>query len=195
MIDTIFLVFEVIFELVILVLIILSLIYYFSVFIEERMKTMTIILKTLNIVILILSLFLLFSSFSKYLCISIIVANSLWLLILFTDFPYICLYGPNFLLAVLVTIISHVLMMMHFIKHDEVSSITTASYFILYVWILPILIIISLDAILEDDFTNENEGENETQSEPKTHSYVRLIFTDIINKVTEILPHNADKCD
>lgn len=86
-------------------------------------------------------------------------------------------------------------MMLHFINFDEVSSITSASYFVLYVWILPILIIISLDALSENDFISEVESENETQSKPKTHSYVRLIFTDIIDKVTKILPHNTDKSD
>ena len=192
MLDEVFFFLEVIFELIILVLVVISLIYYFSAFVEERMKSMTKIMKILNIIILVLSLLLIFSSFSIYLSITIIISNVLWLFILYTDFPYINFLRLDFILAVLATVISHSLLMMHFIKYDEYSSLTTASYFVLYVWIMPILIIISLDALENDEFVEEDSNENENQ---KSHSYMRLVFTNIIQKVAEFLPHNTDKCD
>lgn len=195
MIDKLFFFLEVIFELFVLVLIVIALIYYSSAFIEERMKTMTKIIKILNIFILGISSLLFFSSFSKYLSFFIIISNILWLCILFTGFPFVNLTRPDFLLAIITTVISHALMMIHFLQHDEVSSLTTASYFVLYVWIIPILIIISLDAITCDDFDDKDTNEKEAQLDQKPHSYIRIFFSNLLNKATEYLPHNTDKHD
>lgn len=85
--------------------------------------------------------------------------------------------------------------MIHFLQHDEVSSLTTASYFVLYVWIIPILIIISLDAITCDDFDDKDTNEKEAQLDQKPHSYIRIFFSNLLNKATEYLPHNTDKHD
>ncbi|OHS95465.1 hypothetical protein TRFO_38447 [Tritrichomonas foetus] len=178
----------------ILILVIFAFIYYFASFIEERMKTMTNIIKKLNICILFVSFLFLFSDFSIYVFATVFISNLLWLFILYNGFPFIDTLRPDFLIAILCTLISHFLMMIHFLEDEETSAMTSSSFFLLFVWIIPIMIITSL-AANEEDCYGGNSGDDDESEHQGNHSIWKNAISRLIHLAGEFLPQMPDKKD
>lgn len=186
--DMIFSVFEGIIALLVVILAFFALIYYGSGFVEERMKTVVKALKGYSIFVDCLLVLFIFSGFESYTTFAVCIANALWTFLLFTGFPFISLVRPDFLLAVACSVLAHFFLMLHFLESDD-STVTTVSYFLLFVWSLPIGIITSLSAV--DDYAEDVK--EDTASKSKTESAWNSVFKRLFERAEDVLPHTADK--
>ena len=156
MIDLLILIPQCLLSLMFVVLAFLAFVFYFANYVEERMETTKQILKKITYMILILTLIMPFSDLPIHLFALILSENLLWLYVQFNNFPFISVNNPIFFLSFIITIFAHVDLMMYFFS-NELSFIVIISYFFLFIWMIPILIIASLCALDEDQIENKNE--------------------------------------
>ena len=185
---------EVVVSFIIAILLLCALLYYSSTFVEERMTSFTKFLKYFNVVILSLSLLLPLSNFPLSIFGLVFFNNLMWTLLLFRGFPLTNYVRPEFFLGFITTVFSHLFLTLFFLKSPSKSLLTTISYFILYVWLIPIMIIISLSAV-EETSNVQTSNTQETTPKPKTQSFIKKFFDRMLRKAEDILPHAGDKFD
>ena len=168
-----------------------ALIYYASTFVEERLKSVVTLLKGLAIVVDVLLLIFVFAGFGFWATLLVVLSNGLWTFLLFTGFPFISFTRPDFLLAVVSSVFAHFFMTLHFLESDD-GTFITCSYFLLFVWAVPVGMILSLSAVEGPDGSSPApEGKGPLQ--PK--SAWRDIFKRMIKKAEDVLPHAGAKFD
>ncbi|OHT00038.1 Transmembrane adaptor Erv26 [Tritrichomonas foetus] len=195
MFDIIFLICEVIISLVAIILLFFALLYYCATFIEERIKTITNFLKVISCIVLGLSVFLYFSEFSPLLFFTVFFTNLMFTIVLFNGFPFINAVRFDFIGGIMGSVFSHVLFMLHFLHDDKSSTFKTISYFVLFVWFIPIFVVTTLSALeVPGDEQNEHEEKKEV-SEPavKSQSPLKLFLSRMLTKAEEHLPHRDKK--
>ena len=112
-------------------------------------------------------------------------------ILLFTGVPFISFTRPDFLLAVVSSVFAHFFMTLHFLESDD-GTFITCSYFLLFVWAVPVGMILSLSAVEGPDGSSPApEGKGPLQ--PK--SAWRDIFKRMIKKAEDVLPHAGAKFD
>ena len=205
-----FVVFECIIALTAIILAFVAFVYYFSTFAEQRIHTMTNLLKKIAIVVIALSLLLPLSGFSWYIFVITLINNLLWLKILNSNFPFISMADPKLVIAFVLTIFSHFFYMLYFLGVN-VSFFVVVSYFFFFVWFLPILILSSLCALDEDQATNRMVQEP-SQSQPEQSqqyqstdsfgssrrggkSVWNKVIGRLLKKAETSLPHSSSKRD
>ena len=200
-VDFLITIFECLIAIVALVLTFISFVFYFSTFVEEKMRNMKKVIQIITYIVLGLSLFLPISGFSWYICIITIATNVLWLMIQNSNFPFVPLTEPKLFIAFILTIFNHFFFMLHFLS-DGASFFTVVSYFFLYVWFIPILILSSLCALDEDQV--EQKIASDTQQQQETFSNTRRssnksvwnsVITRLLKKAETALPHSSSKMD
>jgi hypothetical protein len=185
---------ECIVSVVALVLVFIAFVYYFSNFIEEKMKKCKVIIKYLTYLVLAISLLLPLSGFPWYIFAVVFVTHVLWLRIQNSGFPFISLDNPVLFISFICTIFSHFLFMLHYLSEDA-PFFRVVSYFFLFVWLIPILILSSLCALDEDQI---QQGTNTTERLPanvKSKSVFNTIIGRLLKKAETNLPISGRKGD
>lgn len=179
---------------ILVILFLCALLYYSSTFVEERMISFTKFLKIFVCTILGLSLLLPFSNFPLKSFFLVFFNNLMWAILIFRGFPFCNYVSPEFFLGFGSTVFSHFFLMLHFLRSPAKSAIITISYFILYIWLIPIMIVASLSAV--DDNSNIQSPEKTTDSnKPKSQSFIKKFFDRMLKKAEDALPHTGDKYD
>jgi hypothetical protein len=166
-----------------------SVMCYASQFVEERLLAFSGYSKIHASVIVPLSLLLL-ANFPWTVSLPTLLSNALWAFLIFTAFPVIPLSRPDFLLAVISTVLSHFFMMFHFLQHPSIGFSLIASYFALYVWSLPCLILVSLSTLDDAD-----EHDAEEQKPSKGQSAWAVMLNRLLKRARDSLPRAGMKCD
>ena len=188
---------EFIVSFVLLIFVFFIFIFYFSSFAEEKMKKVQSLILYLTYFILALTTMLPFSGFPWYVCILTTGTNLLWLYIQKSGFPFITLEFPPLVIAFICTIFDHFLLVLHFLHGDE-SFWLIVNYFIIFVWILPILILSSLCALDEDQVEKpeEKQQQQQTTEQKQTNKNVLGKFIGrMLKKAEESLPYSVNKDD
>ena len=123
--------------------------YYGISFVEERIEFVTKFLKRYTTFVLILSLFLPFVGFPAITYLPIIGSNAMWLNFFYNGFPFISFARIDFILAIFFALVAHCGLIYTFISIMSVGSFLAIAYYILYVWGIPLIVIVSLSS-LED---------------------------------------------
>lgn len=176
------------------ILFLCAFLYYSSTFVEERISAFTKFLKIFTVVILALSFLFPLSSFPNSVFFMVFFNNLMWVILVYRGFPLMNYVQPEFFLGFGSTVFSHLFLMLHFLRSSPKSAIITISYFILYVWLIPILIITSLSAV-EDNSTNQPTDKPADPSKPKSKSFIKKFFDRMLKKAEDVLPHTGDKFD
>ena len=163
----------------VIVLILLSFIFYFSKWTEERITKITQLLQLFSVILLFLSSLLFFSSYNIHTAFVSTISNFFWVFLLFTGFPFIHVTRPAFLISIASTAFNHLSWMLTFLKKDS-SAFFAISVFLVYIWFLPICAVSSLSAV-----------DSDTQTQRR--SAWTNVFNNIQKKVAPYLPHQSNK--
>jgi hypothetical protein len=166
----------------------MAFIYYGSTFVEERLKSFTKYLKVQAVFTLVLILLMPFTQFSMLVFVPVLASNGLWSFLLFTGFPLISMDRPDLVLAVIASVLAHFLMTLHILEHD-INVFASASYFLLFVWLLPLEMMISLTA------AGDGEAPNSEPSAEKHQSAAGQFIARLLKRAEESLPHANSKRD
>ena len=201
MFEILSLVLEIPVAIVAIILIFFAFLYGSSSFIEERMKTITTFTKYLTCTIIGLSLLLPFTRFFSVIFFMVLLANTMWAVLLFRGFPYINMATPDFVIAFMGAIFSNVLFMVYYLQEDTSSIFETCSYFSLFVWSVPALVLSSLAAIDQGDeskgidFSTKNSEGEEKKETTKQPSVIKQKIEQVMKKIESFLPYSGDKLD
>lgn len=172
-----------------------ALIYYASTFVEERLKPVVGVLKVFAIIIDVMLVLFIFSDFGVLATLAVVGSNALWTFLLFTGFPFISAVRPDFLLAVVSSVFAHFFLTIHFLESDD-GTFITCSYFLLFVWALPVGMILSLSAVEAPETAASGPDDSAKESTPtQTKSAWRSFFRRMIKKAEDVLPHAGSKFD
>jgi hypothetical protein len=179
-------------EALVLLLVVLScgmaLIYYGISFVEEHMRSFIIYLKSQSIAILSIATLFPVTSFSLPVFITVLLSNGLWTFLLFRGFPFLSLDRPDFYLAIISSVLAHFFMTLHFLSRDA-ATLMVAAYFLMFVWLLPIGMIISFGA------ATETVGENSPVKDQKEDGPVRGALARLLKRAEDSLPTTTPKCE
>jgi hypothetical protein len=166
-----------------------SVVYYGSTFVEERLTSFVRLVKGLAVGIMLLFVLLPTSRLPLTVIASVIVSNGIWAFLLFSGFPLISPYRPDFFLAIISSVFAHFFMFVHFLGDGETGGFLAAAYFVLFVWSLPSLMIVSLSAVEELP-----QGEAPAEQPPKkAQSVWRAVIARLLKRAEDVLPAAASK--
>lgn len=190
-------IFECVIAVIFIIIIFMVFVFYFAQFAEEKMNKMKKYLLYLTYFICGLSFMLMFSGFEWYAFIPALVTNLLWLYIQYDGFPLISLNSPVLVIAFVMTIVSHFFFMIHFLGDEDTSFWRIMCYFILIVWLLPILVLSSLCAVDEDQVGQPEEKKSPSQpsNQPASKSVFSKMISRLLKKAETSLPHSGNKDD
>ena len=183
--------FEVLIALFAFIFMISALFYYAAPFFEERMGCVTQVVRKYFTFIWIFTFLLVFSSLPRYLSLFMLLSNSIWFYVVHNGFPFINLMSIHLIIGIFATIFSHFLLMMNFLGDETHSFMVVVSYFCLFVWSGPILVLISLCAA--DDGNTETKDKKANEEEHNaSRSIWNGIFTSVFQKARMYLPHSGN---
>lgn len=123
--------------------------------------------------------------FSKLSILSVLFAagaNLGWVFVMKADFPFVELAHPLFLVSCVLTIASHIMLTYDLVGMD-ISVWSSVCIFVQLVWIVPLIIILSLSTVEEEDVKRRNHGK----------SIVSAFITKYFKAAVQSLPHRGDK--
>lgn len=189
-VDFILTILECIVSVIAMILIFVAFVYYFSNFVEERMRKVQALMKNLTLVVLGISLLIPLSGFPWYIFVIIFATNSLWLWVQYSGFPFISLGDPKLAISFICTILSHFLLMLYYLSQDA-SFFQIVSYFFLFVWFIPILVLSSLCALDEDQVEQTNSKTNDQDIQPQPRrTQSKGVFNKIIGRLLKKAENN-----
>jgi hypothetical protein len=167
-----------------IIAILLVLLYYGVTFVEERLPK---ILKFSTIALignLVLSLLIIPAGYGKLAFGATFLTNSLWLSALTRGFPFIDIFSFDLIAATVGSLLTHFAWLYEFV-YVAVGGFSAISIYALFVWGIPILMLLSL-TVTDEDSGNRRESRR---------SIWATLLANIIAGVRSILPAITRKRD
>ncbi|OHT02623.1 hypothetical protein TRFO_07045 [Tritrichomonas foetus] len=181
---------EIVVAFLLLVGVFFALIFLSLSFVEERVRFITRFAQVLNALVIGLTFIIPFSNYGIIPFLTTLTANILWFVVLSRGFPFINLLSFDLIGGFICSIISHFAWIFGFLN-TEVSGHIALFCYLLMVWAIPLLIVITMPSIFDDN-GQQATGENSRRQQ-------KSIWSDLIprwiEKVKGLMPHTGSKLD
>lgn len=162
-----------------------SLVYFEMQFIEERLHKMKSFLKVATWFVLIMSILMPFAGFPSAVFFLTFISHALILFLLYTVYPFVYFLRPEFIVSIVITIVNNCVFMIYSLSELDLSFVQSLSYYILYIWGVPILLVTSL-AVTE-------EATEERRMRGTTQNIWASKFNSILQSIKTQLPNSESK--
>jgi hypothetical protein len=186
---------ELSFAAILFTIISVSVIYYASRFIEERLPKFVRYCKIHAGIVVVISFLLPLSGFPWTVWVPALCSNGLWGFLAFTGFPFLSLTRPDFYVALVATVLTHFFMMVHFLGEDEEGFFVVVCYFVLLVWSLPCLMMVSLSTLEGDDEDAGKVDQGTSKKPSKGRNLLAQVVGRLLKRAEDVLPHAGSKND
>ncbi|KAK8884876.1 hypothetical protein M9Y10_043997 [Tritrichomonas musculus] len=134
-----------------------------------------------------LSILMPFSNFPSAFFFLTLTTHGIILFLLYTCYPYVYVLRPDFIVMIILTFINNCLFMIFCFSEMDLTLLQALSYFIIYIWGVPMFFIISLSVAEEATEERRARGNNKSFWGPK--------FKILFQWIKDHLPRRSDKLD
>lgn len=139
--------FEFMIAIFVIIGLVLAFVYHVRSFFEPRMSSVVTALKLYALFVMFASLLMPFAGISNWVFLSVFVTGGMWLNLLTSNFPFVNIASVRFIAPFLMCVVSHCLFTYHMILGWDCGVFLTMSYFVLFIWGIPLVAATALCAL------------------------------------------------
>ncbi|KAK8870435.1 hypothetical protein M9Y10_008317 [Tritrichomonas musculus] len=168
-----------------LICVFFALVYFSFGFVEERFRFILRFGQILNLILLLLCILIPFTNYGIFPFLSTLAENLCWFVLFSRDIQYIKLLSFDLIGGFVFTLIAHISWIFGFME-SETNGYVALSCYLLMVWSLPLLIVITFPLIFD-----ESGNSKVTDSYAKPKSLWPSLFSKIIPKLQALIPRSS----
>lgn len=176
---------EIIIAFILLIAVFFSLVYFSFGFVEERFYFIIKFGQALNIFLLGLCILVPFTDYGILPFLTTLAQNICWYILLNRDITLIKLLSFELIGGFVFTILAHISWIIAFMNAETDGSVALFCY-LLMVWALPLLIVITFPLIFDENGNSKISGQYS-----KSTSFWSSLFTKLIPKIQSMIPRSS----